>query len=417
MLGAFQICPAHSANTSSVKPDLLESDRYGLSCKIGGFHIDPWLAVPIAVITHAHSDHARGGCGLYYCATEGREVLAKRLPAGSTIIDVAYGEKFRLGSTWVSFHPAGHIRGSAQVRVESAEEVWVCSGDYKRQPDPTCSPFEVVTCDVFITEATFGLPIYRWQPTSEVIFDIAQWWKFNQQAGRPSVLFSYALGKAQRILAELHALAEITEFAWMHEHPVLLHGAAMPLTQAYRGDGIKMLSTSSASEWNSRSSDSPTPPTPLGTRGTRRKKSTQRDMAEDSRPHATAIDSQQSLVTQSQVATYTSPLVIAPPSAAGTLWMRRFDDARTGFASGWMQVRGVRRRQGYDRGFVVSDHVDWHDLLLTIQQTTAKRILVTHGNTQTVAKYLREQGLEASVLGTQYTGDEDVTADTGGSNF
>lgn len=389
-----------------MKQDLLESDRSGLACKIGGFHIDPWLAVPTAVITHAHGDHARGGCGLYYCAAEGREVLARRLPAGSNIIAVPYGEKFQVGSTTLSFHPAGHIRGSSQVRVQSPEEVWVCSGDYKRQPDPTCTPFEVVPCDVFITEATFGLPIYRWQPTQDVARQVAHWWKLNQHAGRVSVLFSYALGKAQRILAELHALAQAPDFAWMNQHPVLLHGAAVPLTQAYRNDGIEMLATISASDRNALPSK------------TRRKKSV-RDDPEGAPLLDLPLEAPEALASQNDLTSNPFPLVIAPPSAAGSPWMRRFHDASTGFASGWMQVRGVRRRQGYDQGFVISDHIDWHDLLRTIAQTKAKRVLVTHGNTSTVAQYLREQGLDASVLGTRYTGEdgaatEDTPATSGG---
>jgi len=346
--------------------DLLEPDDRGLFCELGKFHIDPWASVPAAVITHAHGDHARGGSGLYYCASEGREILAKRLPPGSNIVAVPYGEKFLLGDVAVSFHPAGHIRGSSQVRVESGERVWVASGDYKRQHDPTCSPFELVTCDVFITEATFGLPIYRWEPADQVAAEIARWWGENAAEGKASVLFCYALGKAQRLLAELHSLRTRDEFSWIGEKTAYLHGAAAPLTKTYREAGVDMLATAGVIE---------------------------EDDVKGKRP-------------KRRPAEFVGELALAPPSAAGSPWMRRFGkDFQTGFASGWMRVRGVRKRAGYDRGFVLSDHVDWADLMRTVQETGAKRVLVTHGNTEVVARYLREQGLDSQTLRSRYAGD------------
>jgi putative mRNA 3-end processing factor len=175
--------------------DLLLPDDRGLFCPAGGFHVDPWRPCPIAIITHAHSDHARAGSDEYWCSHEGAGLLAARLPAGATIRTLGFGERRRFGDAVVSLHPAGHVRGSAQVRVERDADIWVVSGDYKRQPDPTCTPFEVVPCATFITEATFAIPVYRWDPPRDVITDIARWWKSNSDAGRASVLFCYSLGK------------------------------------------------------------------------------------------------------------------------------------------------------------------------------------------------------------------------------
>lgn len=320
----------------------------GLYCVPGDFHIDPWRPVARAVITHAHADHARGGHGLYIASHDGIPLLRHRLPADSLLRGVAYGRRFRMGGTWVSLHPAGHVLGSAQVRVECGSSVWVASGDYKRDADPTCAPFEVVPCDTFITEATFALPIYRWHPATDVAADIHAWWQDNASRGRTSVLFCYALGKAQRLLAELLRLGTDT---------VYLHGALVPLVGIYRDAGIAMLPTQPLSEL------------PRG-------------------------------------ADLSGSLVMAPPSAAGTPWMRRFRSHATGFASGWMRIRGNRRRRGYDRGFVLSDHADWPSLLSTIRDTGASQVLATHGRTDVLVRYLNEvEGVSAAPLHTAY-GDE-----------
>lgn len=346
--------------------DLLRVDERGLWCELGGFHVDPWVPVPIAVVTHAHSDHARPGSGIYYCSAPGEDVLRLRVQPGAEIRVFAYGERFRLGEATLSFHPAGHVLGSSQVRVEGSECVWVVSGDYKRDEDPTCEPFEVVRCDVFISEATFALPIYRWDPAREVAAQIAAWWRANADEGRVSVLCAYALGKAQRLLAELERLADGAEHGWMRERPVLLHGALTPLVDVYRTSGVGMLETADATV------DAP-----------------------GKRPRSDE---------------HAGRLVIAPPSAAGSPWMRRFDRGKgavTGFASGWMRVRGIRRRRGYDAGFVLSDHADWPGLLRTIRETGATRVLVTHGQTETLARHLREQGLDAMPLRTEYAMEEE----------
>lgn len=339
---------------------LLHSDEIGLACRAGGFWIDPWRPAPIAVVSHAHSDHARPGSALYYAARPGVELLRRRLGPDAVIHPLEYGEPITLGATRVSLHPAGHVLGSAQIRVESADgDVWVFSGDYKRAADPTAAPFEVVPCGTFITEATFGLPIYRWRPTREIVADVFEWWRGNAAAGgRASVLLCYALGKAQRLLAEL---ALHTDAGNAPPGPVYLHGATATLVDAYRELGVRMIDTA---------------PMP--------------ESAGRKRPDLAGC------------------LAIAPPSAGGSPWMRRFgagDKYETAFASGWMQVRGIRRRRGYDRGFVLSDHADWPDLIRTIKETGARRVLCTHGSTEPIVRYLRESGLEAATLATAYQGE------------
>ena len=202
--------------------DLLELTPEGLYCRAGDFHVDPWRPVPRAVVTHGHADHARSGMGVVHAASDGLGLLRWRLGESQALAGHAYGERFDLGDARVSLHPAGHVLGSAQVRIEVDGEVWVVSGDYKRDDDPTCAAFEVVPCDVFISEATFALPVYRWTPTATVAAEIHSWWLANRERGLASVLFAYALGKAQRVLAELAALT--------HE-PVYVHGAVASLVE------------------------------------------------------------------------------------------------------------------------------------------------------------------------------------------
>ncbi len=326
---------------------LLRIDDCGLFCETGGFHIDPWKPVKRAVISHGHGDHARPGSKAYLAAAPSLSILERRLGPEAKIEAVPFGEKVRVGEATVSFHPAGHILGSAQVRVERNGEVWVFSGDYKRTPDPSCETFEPVPCHTFITEATFALPIYHWDDTALVVREILDWWEVNREAGRPSVLFCYALGKAQRILAALAPLSD---------RPVYVHGTIEPLVRCYREAGVRM------------------PPT---------------------RRVADTVKGQP----------FAGELVLAPPGAGGSLWMRRFGRASTGFASGWMRVRGARRRRGFDRGFVVSDHADWPELLQTIADTGASRVLTTHGYPEPLARYLRERGLDAGILSTPFEGE------------
>jgi putative mRNA 3-end processing factor len=341
-------------------PPLLRSDDTGLACESGGFWIDPWRPAPVAVVSHAHSDHARPGSGVYYAARPGVELLRRRIGSDADIRPLEYAEPIDFGPVRVSLHPAGHVLGSAQVRVEHAGEVWVFSGDYKRATDPTAAPFEVVPCSTFITEATFALPIYRWRPGAAVVREVLEWWRANASVGRASVLMCYALGKAQRLLAELALLQDAGEAL---PGPVKLHGATQTLVEVYRSLGVRMVETEAMGESTSRK---------------------RADLA--------------------------GVLAVAPPSAGGSPWMRRFGAAEryeTAFVSGWMQVRGIRRRRGYDRGFVLSDHADWPDLVRTIADTGARRVLCTHGNTGPLVRFLRERELDAAALQTAYAEEDE----------
>ncbi len=328
-------------------PDLVVLRPEGLYCPAGDFHIDPWRPVPRAVITHGHSDHARVGMGEYHAATPGLPILQWRL-GDQRYHAHDYGVPFMLGDARVSLHSAGHVLGSAQVRIEVDGEVWVASGDYKRQHDPSCAPFEVVPCDVFITEATFGLPIYRWPDTSEVARDIVAWREECAARGGTAILYCYALGKSQRLLAELAAHTD---------RPAFLHGAIEAGTAIYRQAGIPMLETRRVAD-EAKGSD------------------------------------------------FAGELVLAPPSAAGSPWIRRFRNAQQGFASGWMRIRGNRRRRNYDRGFVVSDHADWPDLLRTVRETGARRVTATHGATDALVRALKDAGIDTGVFKTDF-GSED----------
>jgi len=327
--------------------DLVVSTPEGLYCPAGDFHIDPWRPVPRAVITHGHGDHARAGMGTYHVAADGLPVLQWRLGEQDYRVH-ALGERVRIGDALVSFHPAGHVLGSTQVRIEVDGEVWVASGDYKRDPDPTCLPFEVVPCDVFITECTFGLPIYRWPRAADVARDIVQWREECAANGEAAILYCYALGKAQRVLAELAAHTD---------RPAYVHGAIDAGVQVYRQAGIPMLDTLRVAD-------------------------------------------------EARGADFAGELVIAPPSAAGSPWIRRFRRAQQGFASGWMRIRGNRRRRNYDRGFVISDHADWPSLLRTVEETGARRVIATHGDTAALVRVLNEAGIDTGVFSTGY-GEED----------
>lgn len=335
---------------ASARPPLIVARPEGLYCPVGDFYIDPWRPVQRAVITHAHSDHARIGNGHYLATTAGERVLRQRL-GDIPLQTLDYGESVTHHGVTISLHPAGHVLGSAQVRIEVGGEVWVASGDYKVEPDPTCAPFEPVRCDTFITESTFGLPVYRWQPATELFAEINDWWRTNAAAGRVSVLFCYAFGKAQRILSGVDASIG----------PLLVHGAVEPLNAAYRDSGVMLPDTQRVADIAPRGADK---------------------------------------------SAYAGALVLAPPSASGSTWMRRFGDYADAFASGWMLLRGARRRRGVERGFVMSDHADWPGLLWAIGETGAQQVYVTHGQTGVLTRWLTEHGIDAHTFRTQY-GDED----------
>jgi putative mRNA 3-end processing factor len=339
--------------------DLIQVTQSGLYCEAGGFHVDPWQPVDRAIITHAHSDHARIGSRSYLCERSGAGVLRLRIGAEAVIHAIAYGEALDIGGVRVSLHPAGHLLGSAQVRVEHAGRVTVVSGDYKVEPDSTCAAFEAVACDTFITESTFGLPIYRWAPSQKIFADINEWWRGNRADGTTSIIFAYALGKAQRVLAGIDASIG----------PILAHGAVLRLIDAYRAAGVTLPEVLPASHDNVRAFRGG------GASG--------------------------------------GALVIAPPSAQNNPWLRKFGEQSHAVTSGWMQVRGNRRRSNVDRGFVLSDHADWDGLLATIKATGAQRIGVTHGFTDVFARRLRESGYEAFVIKTRFSdaGEEGITTE------
>lgn len=347
--------PTTAADAAS---DLVVARPQGLYCAAGDFYIDPWRPVSHALITHAHGDHLRPGHGHYLTAEAGRRVVQARV--GDVAIDtLPYGEVITHRGVKVSFHPAGHVLGSAQIRLEHGGRVWVVSGDYKTGPDATCEPFEPVRCDVFITESTFGLPVFRWAPQQQVFDAINAWWRDNAEAGRASVLYAYSFGKAQRVLAGIDPAIG----------PIVTHGAMTSLNAAYRASNVALPETRLVTE---------TPPDEL-----RR------------------------------------ALVLAPPSTQGSTWLKRFGEFSDAFASGWMQLRGTRRRRGLDRGFVLSDHADWPGLLDAIRATGAPRIIVTHGYVDPLVRYLTEKGWQAGAFKTEY-GDEvqedaSDTAASGGS--
>ena len=337
---------------------VLELRPAGLYCPAGDFYIDPWRPVDRAVLTHAHADHARRGHARYLAQRDALGVLLARL--GPVSIDaVGYGETRTIGGARVSLHPAGHVLGSSQVRVEVGGETWVVTGDYKLDPDPTCVAFEPVRADVLITESTFGLPIYRWSPPERLFAEIDAWWRGNAVQGRPSVVYAYAFGKAQRILAGVDASIG----------PIVCHGAVELLNRCYREAGVALPQTLAA-----------TGP-------------------------ARAADR----------ATCAGALVLAPPSAQSTPWLRRFPDASDAFASGWMQLRGARRRRSVDRGFVMSDHADWPGLLRAIEASGATRVYATHGYAASLSRYLSDRGLDARTFETrafdaQYSGEQEDPA-------
>lgn len=334
-----------------MRGDVLTVTDRGLYCSAGDFYIDPWRAVDRALVTHGHADHARWGMSRYLATVEAAPVLRHRL--GEILVEtVGYGEVCRIGGAQVSYHPAGHVPGSAQIRVEVDGQVWVVSGDYKTEADGVSDPFEPVNCHVFVTECTFGLPVFRWRPQTEIADEIDDWWRACQADGRTAVLGCYSLGKAQRLLSLLDP----------GRGPILCHGAIEGTNEVLRAQGIRLPDTVRA----------------VG------------DVTAKSHPGA---------------------IVLAPPSAVGSAWMKRFSPASTAFASGWMSLRGVRRRRAADRGFVISDHADWAGLNAAIAETGAERVLVTHGYVDVFRTWLAEQGYKAEILRTEFDGDDVVEDD------
>jgi putative mRNA 3-end processing factor len=324
---------------------VLEFTERGIYCPAGDFHIDPWQPVDRALITHGHADHARPG-HRHYLATDGAAPVMRHRLGDIALETVAYGETRQIGDARVSFHPAGHVPGSAQVRVEVKGAVWVVSGDYKLATDRLSTPFEPLRCHGFVTECTFGLPVFDWPDEAEVAREINGWWAENAAAGRFSLLGAYALGKAQRVLSLLDP----------DIGPILTHGAVENTNAVLRAQGLSLPAT-------------------------------------------------RQVTPETRAADHPGALVVAPPGALSTSWARRFRPASTGYASGWMRLRGVRRRRAADRGFVLSDHADWAGLNRAIAQTGAETVCVTHGYTDIFAKWLGEQGYDARIVPTEFTGE------------
>lgn len=306
----------------------------GLYCRVGDFYIDPSRVVDRAVITHAHSDHARRGAKEYFCVKSGEGLLKARLGQNIKITTFEYGQKFKLGDVTLSFHPAGHILGSSQIRVEHYGEVWVASGDYKRDPDPTCESFEVVPCDTFITEATFGTPTFNWKKQTDMGHEIFQWWQDNANKNLNSVLFAYSLGKTQRVLGLLEPFAT---------RPVICHSAATPLTNCYVAEGVKLAPTRCLSAVSKNEK----------------------------------LKGEFFLVPQAFLKSTDAPIL-------GTGF-------QTAFASGWM----ANDHHGFDRGFLLSDHADFNDLVRTVQETGAKTVYVQHRGHGALVKHLNKLGIKA----------------------
>jgi putative mRNA 3-end processing factor len=321
----------------------------GIYCPAGDFHIDPWRPVPRALVTHGHSDHARPGMRAYLATTPALPVIRRRLGAISAE-GLAYGEARRIGGATVSFHPAGHVPGSAQIRVEVGGEVWVVSGDYKTEPDGLAEAFEPVPCHSFISECTFGLPVFRWEPQPQVMARIRDWWAANAAEGKTSILGAYSFGKAQRLLAGLAG-----------QGPILTHGAVEEMTQVLRAQGYALPETVRVT------------------------------------PEVTAK-------------THPGALAIAPPSALGSAWSARLGPVEEAFVSGWMAVRGIRRRRALGTGFVLSDHADWPGLNEAIRATGASRIFVTHGYTAPFRHWLETQGYDAGIVETRFGDDAEGEA-------
>lgn len=329
---------------------LIQFTDKGLYCTAGNFYIDPWKPVDKAIITHAHSDHAFGGSKKYLCHSLTKPILQLRLGAGNYQA-TEWTEPHFIDGVKVSLHPAGHIIGSSQVRLEYKGEVWVFTGDYKIEDDGISGTYEPVKCNTLITESTFGLPIYKWKPQQIIYEDIKNWILKNKEQEKTSVLIAYSLGKAQRVL---NALKDITD-------TVYAHGAIYNMQQLMDALGYKFVNVKRVT------------------------------------PETTKQELQ-------------NAIVIAPPSADGTKWMTKFIPYRGGICSGWMQVRGNQRRRNADKGFALSDHCDWDDLLTSVKSTGAEKVFVTHGFHSVFSKYLNEIGIEAEEVKTQYGNEEDITA-------
>lgn len=329
--------------------DILVPTPSGVCCKPGGFYIDPTRPVERALITHGHSDHARAGHGAVLATQETLDIMRLRYGANfaGSAQSVSYGETLTLDGARVSFHPAGHVLGSAQIRVECDGLRVVASGDYKDVADPTCAPFEPLPCEVFITEATFGLPVFRHHDAAGEIAKLLRSVELFPE--RTHLVGAYTLGKAQRVIAMLRAAG--------HDKPIYIHGAVEAVTRYYQSRGVEL--------------------------------------------------GQVELVRGADKAALAGHVVICPPSALGDLWSRRFPDPVAAFASGWMRVRARARQRGVTLPLVISDHADWDGLTATIAATGASEVWVTHGQEDALVHWCQSKGLKARPLDIVGYGDEE----------
>jgi putative mRNA 3-end processing factor len=320
-----------------MKEPLLQYTGKGIYCKKADVYLDPWRPVDKAIITHGHADHSRFGHKTYITHHNNLPIIKHRL-GPIHAVGKAWGESFTVNNVRFSLHPAGHIMGSSQIRVAHKGEVWVFTGDYKTEDDGISTPFEPIRCHTFITECTFGLPAFSWRPQQEVYHDINAWWAENKAQGQTSVLFGYSLGKAQRLLKHLDPSIG----------KIYTHGAIENMTEVLR------------------------------------------PMAHFPETIMVAKDTKKEAILGN--------MVLAPPSAHGSTWIRKMAPFVTATASGWMAFRGARRRRAIDRGFVLSDHCDWQGLLDSIKATGAESVLCTHGYTDIFSRYLKELGYDARPL-------------------
>jgi putative mRNA 3-end processing factor len=326
--------------------DLLKFTSKGIYCPVADVYLDPWKPVQKALITHAHSDHARSGSREYLAHADSEALLRLRLGKNILLQTVRYGEAILINGVRFSFHPAGHILGSAQIRAEYKGEVWVFSGDYKLEHDGFCAGFEPVKCHTFISESTFGLPVYRWKPQVEVFSEMNSWWAQNAREGICSVVVAYSLGKAQRILKHLDQSIG----------KVYVHPSIYAMHQTIRANGFQL-------------------------------------------PNDFLFDK------NVKDLGYKQGLLLIPPGADGGEWMHKLGEFDQAFASGWMQIRGARRRSNASKGFVLSDHADWDGLNTAVKWSGAERVIVTHGYTAAFAKWLCDNGLQAEVAKTDYSSE------------
>ncbi|MBT8232158.1 MAG: ligase-associated DNA damage response exonuclease [Bacteroidia bacterium] len=324
---------------------LLKLTPNGLYCEKANVYIDPWRKVDKALITHAHSDHARKGMKSYLSHHLSVDILKHRLHKHINIQGIEYEKPIVINGVEITFFPAGHIIGSSQIRLRDKHECWVISGDYNISQDELIESFIPVECDTFVTESTFGLPVFQWEDPSIVFEEINKWWKENQSNNHPSVISAYSLGKAQRVIQNIdHSIG-----------PVLTHPAVENINKIFRNSGVNLKSSMVVS------------------------------------------DQQQDMLNKS--------IIICPPGANDSAWLNNIKNHKFAFASGWMALRGTRRRRNAEKGFVLSDHADWNALNKAVALTQAERVFVTHGYTKTFSKWISEKGIESSVLKTLFEGE------------